>query len=69
MYGGDIETYWSFITPEACEAIQQYKEYWRKKFLKAPKPDDPLLASVQHDIPHRLHNKRVKARVEKLYQR
>ena len=64
--GGDIETYWSFITPEACEAIQRYKESWRKKFFKDPRPDDPLLASVQYDIPHRLHHKGIKARVEKI---
>ena len=66
VYGGDIETYWSFITPEACEAIPRYKESWKQKFLKDPKPDDPLLASVRYDVPHRLHHKGIKARVEKI---
>ena len=36
------------------------------KVKNFPKPDDPLLASVRYDIPHRLHHKGIKARVERI---
>jgi hypothetical protein len=66
IYRGDPEEYWTFITPEACKVLLIYKEEWRSRFLKYPNGDEPLIASTRYDIPHRLHQKGVRARVDKI---
>jgi len=66
VYRGDPEEYWTFITPEACKILMLYKEEWKSKFLRYPNDDDPLLASTRFDVPHRLHQKGVRARVDKI---
>ncbi len=66
VYRGDPEQYWTFITPEACNMLSCYKKEWKDRFLKDPKPDDPLLASVRKDIPFRLGQRGVKSRVNKI---
>ncbi len=66
VYRGDPEEYWTFITPEACKILQLYKEEWKSRFLKYPKDEDPLIASAKFDFPHRLHQKGVRARVDKI---
>lgn len=69
VYRGDPEEYWTFITPEACDALSLYREEWRSRFSKYPKKDDPLLVYTQHDTPHRLCQRGVRARVSRLLTR
>ena len=66
VYRGDPEEYWTFVTPETCNVISLYREEWRSRFLRYPKDDDPLLASARFDVPHRLRQKGVRSRVDKL---
>jgi len=66
VYRGDPEEYWTFITPETCKILQLYKEEWKSRFLHYPKDDDPLIASARYDFPQRLHQKGVRARVDKI---
>jgi len=66
VYRGDPEEYWTFITPEACKTLLLYKEEWKSRFLRYPKDNDPLIASTRFDVPHRLHQKGVRARVDKI---
>jgi len=66
VYRGDPEEYWTFITPETCRILLLYKEEWKSRFLRYPNDDDPLIASTRFDVPHRLHQKGVRARVDKI---
>lgn len=62
VYHGDIEEYWSHLTPEACRYILLYKEEWRNRFFNYPKQTDPLLVSVRFPKPKRLRPNGVKSR-------
>jgi len=66
VYRGDPEEYWTFLTPEACKVLELYRKEWRSRFLRHPRDDDPLLASARFDVPRRLHQKGIKARVNKI---
>jgi len=66
VYRGDPEEYWTFITPEACKILKLYKEEWKSRFLRYPSDDDPLIASTRFDRPERLHQKGIRARVDKI---
>ncbi len=66
VYRGDPEEYWTFVTPETCKILSLYREEWKSRFLHYPKDDDPLVASTRFDFPHRLHQKGVRARVDKI---
>ena len=66
IYRGDPEEYWTFITPEACNVLKLYREEWKSRFLRYPNDDDPLIASTRYDKPTRLHQKGVRARVDKI---
>ena len=66
IYRGDPEEYWTFLTPEACQALMLYRKEWRSRFLRHPGDDDPLVVSARFDVPHRLHQKGVRARVDKI---
>ena len=46
IYRGDPESYFTFITPEACNALILYREKWKADFGKYPEPDDPLIKST-----------------------
>lgn len=63
VYHGDMEEYWTHITPEACRVWILYKEEWKKRFLNYPKPNDPLLTQVRRSRITRLGLEGVKARV------
>lgn len=63
VYHGDIEEYWTHITPEACIFWLLYKEEWKSRFLNYPKPNDPLLVQVRKSRITRLGLEGVKARV------
>ena len=66
VYRGDPEEYWTFLTPETCKVLELYRKEWRSRFLRHPRDDDPLLASARFDRPRRLHQKGIKARVNKI---
>ena len=63
IYRGDIEEYVTCITPEACNYLQLYKEEWRKRFLKYPESDDPLLVNVRNTRITRLGMNGVRRRI------
>ena len=63
VYHGDIEEYWTHITPEACSYFLLYRETWKARFMNYPKPTDPLLAQVRKSRITRLGLSGVKARV------
>ncbi len=62
VYHGDIEEYWTHITPEACRYLLLYKEEWKSRFLNYPKEKDPLLVAVKLTKLTRLGLSGVKAR-------
>ncbi|GFN40304.1 MAG: hypothetical protein YK1309IOTA_1600001, partial [Marine Group I thaumarchaeote] len=66
IYSGDPESYWTFITPEACRALELYRENWKADIGRYPKPDDPLLRSVRHPVIRRLNQKGVRKRIDKI---
>lgn len=66
IYRGDPESYWTFITPEACKALELYRENWKADIGKYPRPDDPLLKSVRFPVIRRLNQKGVRKRIDKI---
>ncbi|MDE1763673.1 MAG: site-specific integrase [Thaumarchaeota archaeon] len=66
IYRGDQEIYWTFITPEACQTLEIYREKWKSDIGNYPKPDDPLLKAVKYPVVHRLNALGVRKRVEKI---
>jgi len=66
IYRGDPESYFTFITPEACDALDLYREKWKADFGKYPEPDDPLIKSTTSPIIRRLNSKGVRKRVDKI---
>lgn len=47
IYGGTSAHYPTFITPEAYDAIQEYKKVWIKDIGRSPRPDEPLFKQVR----------------------
>ena len=66
IYRGDPEEYWTFITPEACDVLQLYKEKWRSDVGSYPKRTDPLLRSTNSPMIRRLNQVGVKRRIERV---
>ena len=66
VYSGDPESYWTFITPEACQTLALYSEKWKSDTGSNPKPDDPLLRAVKYPIVRRLSALGVKKRVDRI---
>jgi len=66
VYRRDPESYWTFITPEACQTLKDYKEIWKAGMGKYPEPDDPLLKTVRFPRIRRLNAFGVKRRLEKI---
>lgn len=64
VYRNDPEQYWTFITPETCNALEIYREKWKSDVGRYPKPDDPLIKSVKFPIPQRLNQKGIRKRIE-----
>ena len=42
VYSGTSDSYPAFITPEAYQAIQEYKQIWIQDVGREPRPDDPI---------------------------
>ncbi len=66
VYHGDVEEYWTHITPEWCNLLDVYKKYWKSRFNQIPLPSDPLLIQERKPYPVRLRNKGVRSRVDKI---
>jgi len=66
IYSGDPESYWTFITPEACNTLELYRESWKADIGVYPKPDDPLIKSVRYPVIRRLNQKGVRKRIDKV---
>jgi hypothetical protein len=66
VYHGDPESYYTFITPEACRALENYREVWKSQTGKYPKPTDPLLKATKHARISRLKSLGVRRRVGRL---
>ena len=66
IYRGDPESYFSFITPEACMYLDMYREQWRRDVGAYPKAGDPLLRTTVQIAVKRLNAKGVKARITSL---
>jgi len=66
VYRDDPEEYGTFITPEACNALEIYREKWKSDIGRYPKPDDPLIRTVKFPTIRRLNQKGVRKRVEKV---
>jgi len=66
VYRGDPESYWTFITPEACQTLEHYREIWKSEVMGYPKSDDPLIKTVRFPIVRRLNAFGVKRRLEKI---
>lgn len=66
VYRDDPEQYNTFITPEACEALDAYREKWKSDIGRYPKPDEPLIRAVKFPTIRRLNQKGVRKRVEKV---
>jgi len=66
VYHGDVEEYWTHITPEFCNLLDLYRVYWKSKFFAEPLPSDPLLAQERLPYPARLKAGGVSRRVKKI---
>jgi len=66
IYRGDPESYFTFITPEACKALEIYRENWKADIGVYPRPDDPLIKSVRYPVIRRLNQKGVRKRIDKV---
>ena len=66
VYHGDVEEYWTHITPEFCNLLDLYKVYWKSKFFAEPLPSDPLLVQERLPYPARLKSGGVSRRVKKV---
>ena len=66
VYRGDPESYWTFITPEACETLQHYKEFWKSQVGREPRPDEPLIKSEKFPVIRRLNSRGIKRRLLKM---
>ncbi len=66
VYRDDPEQYWTFITPETCNALEIYREKWKSDIGRYPKPDVPLIKAVKFPVIRRLNQKGVRKRIEKI---
>lgn len=66
IYRGDPESYWTFITPEACNALELYRENWKVDIGRYPNSDEPLIKSVRFPVIRRLNQKGVRKRMDKI---
>lgn len=63
VYSGTVSQYPAFITPEAYNAILNYRKEWTRDVGREPKPDEPIFIK-QGDLPIALLPTAIKKRVE-----
>lgn len=66
IYHGDVEEYWSHLTPEACNYLLLYKERWLQKWGSYPKETDPLIFGEKFVTFKALKTKGVRKRLDAL---
>lgn len=66
IYRNDPESYWTFLTPECCQALLSYREKWKAQIGRYPKPDEPLIRTVKYPVVRRLNAFGVKKRLDKI---
>ena len=66
VYRGDPESYWTFVTPEACQTLEHYREAWKSQIMRYPKPDEPLIKTVRFPVVRRLNALGVRRRIQKI---
>lgn len=66
IYRGDPESYFTFITPEACKYLDMYREKWKNDIGQYPKQNDPLLRVTTQITIKQLNSKGVKSRITNL---
>ena len=66
VYRGDPESYWTFISPEACQTLDHYREVWKSEIMRYPKPDEPLIKTVRFPVVRRLNALGVRRRIQKI---
>ena len=65
IYKGTKESYPAFITPEAFDAIMDYKKEWTKQVGRKPKPEEPLFKR-EGIMPYKASPASIKKRVERM---
>ncbi len=66
VYRGDPESYFTFITPEACQTLENYREVWKSDVGRYPLPKEPLIRTVKFPVIRRLNSRGVRKRVLKI---
>ena len=65
IYQGTSEYYPAFITPEAYEALMEYRITWTKEVGREPKPGDPMF-KVEGKVPIMCKPVAIKRHIERL---
>lgn len=66
VYGGEPESYWTFLTPECCNTLDHYREIWKSQIGRYPKDEEPLLKTVKYPVTRRLNSLGVKKRLNNM---
>ena len=66
VYRGDPESYFTFITPEACRTLEHYREVWKSQIGRYPLPKEPLIRTVKFPVIRRLNSRGVRKRILKI---
>ena len=68
IYKGATEQYPAFITPEAYQALQEYKKEWIHQVGREPKPEEPMFKR-EGDLPIMATHSSIKKRVERMIEK
>lgn len=68
IYKGSNEQYPAFITPEAYEALHEYKKEWTHQVGREPKLDEPIFKK-EGDLPRMASNSGIKKRVARMIEK
>lgn len=68
IYKGSKEEYAAFITPEAYDALQQYRMEWVRQIKREPKPTDPVF-KLEGNFLKKASIQSIKKRIERMVQK
>lgn len=68
IYKGSNEQYPAFITPEAYEALQEYKKEWTHQVGREPKLEEPIFKK-EGDLPRMASNSGIKKRIARMIEK
>ena len=66
VYRGEPESYWTFLTPECCQTLANYREVWKSQIGRYPKDDEPLIKAVKYPTIRRLNAFGIKKRLQNI---